>query len=100
MLPVLGVLTWICCCARPCCRHCLATAARVHTCCCAAAAPATAGAHRICAAVLAWPLSQVYYLAGCLLHYVAPRMFHVKTVQVAQPRKHQVAWEAAYSIGE
>ncbi|PRW20849.1 sterol desaturase [Chlorella sorokiniana] len=44
-------------------------------------------------------LAAVYYLAGFVLHYVAPRMFPVRTVQVAQPRKGQVAWEATYSIG-
>lgn len=77
----------------------LTIVARFYACRCAPIATAAAGANRIWSVVLAWPLWQVYYLAGFLLHYVAPRVFHVKTVQVAQPRKHQVAWEAAYSIG-
>lgn len=44
-------------------------------------------------------LAAVYYLAAFVLHYVAPRVFPVRSVQVAQPRKNQVAWEAIYSLG-
>lgn len=40
----------------------------------------------------------VYYLGALLLHYVAPALFPVRSIQKGQPRPGQVATEAANSI--
>lgn len=45
-------------------------------------------------------LSLVYYLGGAALHYVVPRLFPVKSIQVQPRPPGVVARDAFYSIGE